>query len=134
MRMAELAERSGLPVATVKFYLRDGLLHPGEATSATRAEYDDGHVRRLRLVRALTEVAGMRLDAVRQVLAAVDDDSLDWHETVGAAHTRLSPDAPPASPASAKRVRALLRRRRWTLGEHSPHPDVLARALQALDD
>ncbi len=66
---------SGLPVATVKFYLREGLLPPGEATGATRARYDDSHVKRLRLIRALTEVAGLRLEAVRTVLDTVDDDS-----------------------------------------------------------
>jgi DNA-binding transcriptional MerR regulator len=90
MWMAELAERSGLPVATIKYYLREGLLPPGKNTSATRASYGETHLRRLRLVRALTDVAGMRLDAVRAVLRAVDDKSLSWHEAVGSAHSRLS--------------------------------------------
>jgi DNA-binding transcriptional MerR regulator len=62
MWMAELAARSGLSVATIKFYLREGLLPPGEATGATRSRYDESHVRRLRLIRALTEVAGLRLE------------------------------------------------------------------------
>ena len=65
MWMSELSSRSGLPVPTIKYYLRERLLQPGEAVGATRARYDDSHVRRLRLVRALTEVAGMRLDDVR---------------------------------------------------------------------
>ena len=66
MWMSQLSERSDLPVPTIKFYLREGLLHPGEAVGATRARYDDSHVRRLRLVRALIDVAGMRLDDVRR--------------------------------------------------------------------
>ena len=37
----------------MKFYLREGLLPAGTATSATQATYDAGHLRRLRLVRAL---------------------------------------------------------------------------------
>jgi len=38
MRISELVERTGVPLATVKFYLRQGMLPPGEAVSATRAE------------------------------------------------------------------------------------------------
>ena len=68
-----------------------GCCSPGEAVGATRARYDDSHVRRLRLVRALTEVAGMRLDDVRLVLDAIDDPEVSWHEAIGSAHTRLAP-------------------------------------------
>ena len=89
--MSELARRSDLPVPTIKYYLREGLLHHGEAVGATRAQYDESHVRRLRLIRALTEVAGMRLDDVRRVLDAIDDESLSWHEAIGSAHARLAP-------------------------------------------
>jgi len=133
MRMSELADRSGLPVATIKFYLREGLLPPGESTSATRAVYDDSHLRRLRLVRALTEVARLRLDAVRSVLAAVDDETLTWHEAVGSAHSRLAPEVGAPGPAD-DRVAALLRRHGWDVAQDSPHPRVLAHALAALDD
>ncbi len=134
MWMSELSQRSGLPVATIKFYLRDGLLPPGEATGATRARYDDSHVRRLRLIRALVDVAGMRLDAVRAVLAAVDDDTVSMHEALGSAHTRLSENAgaAPPSPESTTRVEALLKRSRWRVAPGSAHRQALARALDAL--
>ena len=59
MRISALAAEAGLPVATVKFYLREGLLHPGTATSATQAAYDAGHLQRLRLVRALLGPVGL---------------------------------------------------------------------------
>ncbi|MGI8645472.1 MAG: MerR family transcriptional regulator, partial [Nocardioides sp.] len=42
--MAELSSRSGVPVPTIKFYLREGILASGEVTSATRAHYSEGHV------------------------------------------------------------------------------------------
>jgi DNA-binding transcriptional MerR regulator len=132
MRMSELAEASGLPVATIKFYLRVGLLPAGESTAATRATYDASHLRRLRLVRALTDVAHLRLDAVRQVLAAVDDDSLSWHEAVGAAHTRLAEDRTSEPVRADAQVAALFERHGWT-ATGSPHAAVLARALDALD-
>lgn len=135
MWMSELATASGLPVATVKFYLREGLLHRGDATGATRASYDDSHVRRLRLIRALTDVAGLRLEAVRAVLAAVDDPNLSFHAAMGSAHHRL-PGRPEgsteASPAALAQVEALVSRRGWQLHEPNPHRLALARALDAL--
>ena len=93
MWMAELAERSGVAVPTIKFYLREGLLPRGEARGATRAAYDMGHVRRLRLIRALVDVAGFGLDRVREVLAVLDSDA-SLHEALAAAHRLLSPEAP----------------------------------------
>ncbi len=135
MWMAELSARSGISVATIKYYLREGLLHSGEAAGATRARYDESHVRRLRLVRALTEVAGLRLDTVRQVLAGVDDAG-SWHEAVGAAHTRIggADDERLPTAASLARVDALLARQGWQLAPGHPHAHMIARALDALDD
>lgn len=134
MWMSELSQRSGLTVATIKFYLRDGLLPPGEATGATRADYDELHVRRLRLIRALVDVAGLRLEEVRDILAAVDDDSIPLHEALGSAHTRLSANAASAPPSgeSLQRVEALLKRIRWQVSPGSAHREALARALDAL--
>jgi DNA-binding transcriptional MerR regulator len=133
MWMSELAERSGLPVPTIKYYLREELLHPGEAVGATRARYDDSHVRRLRLVRALTEVAGLRLDDIRRVLAAIDDSELSWHEAIGSAHTRLAPlVSHTGSEAERPRVESLLARHGWQLDEHSTHREALAGALASL--
>lgn len=131
MWMSELASRSGVPVPTIKFYLREGLLPPGEAAGATRAHYSDGHVRRLRLVRALAEVGGLRLDDVRRVLAAVDDETLPLHEALASAHSRLSSGAVPSA-ASLARVAALTERRGWRTGEGGSHAAALARALDSL--
>lgn len=133
MWMSELSERSGVAVATIKFYLREGLLPPGEATGATRATYDEDHVRRLRLIRALVDVAGMSLERVRRVLAAVDqEESLD--AAIGLAHTELSPE--PASPpgeASRARVAHLVKDARWRVEPDGRHGEALAAALDAMD-
>src|SRR5262245_5944552 len=72
MRVKELSIQSGVSVPTIKYYLREGLLQPGERTSPNQASYDDTHVRRLRLIRALVDVGGMSITAVRQVLTAAD--------------------------------------------------------------
>lgn len=132
MWMAELSSRTGLSVPTIKFYLREGLLPAGEATGATRARYDDSHVRRLKLIRALTDVAHLRLDTVRVVLEGVENAD-SWHDAVGHAHTRLTPEAAGPSSRSLERVDDLLARTGWKLSAASPHRGALAQALEALE-
>ncbi|NNU26350.1 MerR family transcriptional regulator [Isoptericola sp. JC619] len=92
MRISGLAERTGVPVATIKYYLREGLVPAGEATSRTQASYGDRHVDRVRLVRALTESGGLSLAGVRDVLAALDDPPASRHALLGAAQGALLAD------------------------------------------
>ncbi|MCP3816743.1 MerR family transcriptional regulator [Streptomyces sp. A3M-1-3] len=124
MRLAELSERSGVSTATIKYYLRERLLRPGRRVSTTQAEYDEEHLRRLRLVRALIQVGGMSVATAREVIAAVEDESLDHHMRLGAAVWALPHDREPAGPAgpdaaddAARRVAdALLDQLGWTYG------------------
>ena len=44
MRISELSRVSCVPTATIKYYLREKLLHDGLRTSPTQAQYDDTHV------------------------------------------------------------------------------------------
>lgn len=94
MQISELARVSAVPLATVKFYLREGLLPPGRATGATRADYDEQHVQRLRLIRSLVDVAGLSLTAVRQVLAAADQPVASIEQAIEAAQDALPPSVP----------------------------------------
>ncbi|MFG2874730.1 MerR family transcriptional regulator [Streptomyces sp. NPDC048337] len=98
MRLAELSERSGVSLATIKYYLREGLLRPGRRVSATTADYDEGHLRRLRLVRAMIQVGKVPVATVREVLRHVDDDSLGRTIRLGAALWAL-PQEPEPEPA-----------------------------------
>lgn len=85
MRLAELSERSGVPIATIKYYLREGLLAPGRQINARTAEYDEEHLRRLRLVRAMIQVGRVPVATVREVLGHADDDTLPRTIRLGAA-------------------------------------------------
>ncbi|MET9596352.1 MULTISPECIES: MerR family transcriptional regulator [unclassified Streptomyces] len=96
MRLAELSERSGVAIATIKYYLREGLLPPGRRVSATTADYDEGHLRRLRLVRAMIQVGRVPVADVRKVLGHVDDESLGRTIRLGAALWALPREAEPA--------------------------------------
>jgi DNA-binding transcriptional MerR regulator len=131
MQMSELSRAGGVPVATVKYYLREGLLAPGVSTSATRATYDDSHVRRLRLVRALAEVGNLKLDTIRDILEAVDAGE-NLHDTVGVAHSALAPRGAASDSAHAA-VDRLLRRRRWRVHDGSANREALAVAFDALE-
>lgn len=134
MRLAELSARSGLSTATIKYYLRAGLLPSGTAQSSTWATYEESHLRRLRLIRALTDVAGLSLEAVRGVLDAVDASG-SVHQARGAAQWPLSSGTArePSAP-SVSRVEALLTRHGWDLAPNSPHRQTLAAALDTLDE
>lgn len=130
MLISELARRADLPVATVKYYLREGLVGPGVATSPTRAQYDDTHLRRLRLVRALAEVGGLRLATISEVLAAVDDDDRPTLELLGAVHEPLAPATPDPSPGWLDAVDRLLQALGWPVHPMASHRRVLAHALE----
>jgi DNA-binding transcriptional MerR regulator len=82
MLVSELAERADVPLATVKYYLREGLLPAGETTGPRRSEYDETHVRRLRVLRLLREVGGVPVTSLRQVIEALEDEDLPVHEVM----------------------------------------------------
>ena len=134
MRISELAGRGGVPVATVKYYLREGLLPEGELTSPTQARYDDGHLARLRLVRALLGPGRLSVARARDVLAAIDAPPADTYDLLGVAASAIG-DADPTGPDEHPRVHELLRQWGWPVAEKDcPAHQTLARALAALDD
>lgn len=94
MQLSELSDRSGVAAATVKYYLREGLLPPGDRVSATRAEYSPAHVERLQLIRALVEGAGLRIEAVRRVVGALDRPPESRHDLLGVAQEAIDGPAP----------------------------------------
>ena len=96
MRISELAERADLPVATIKFYLREKLLMPGAPVSATRSDYGEQHVRRAVIARALTESAGLSVQQAREVFRLIDAHENDLFDTLGRAIAVLPPATEPA--------------------------------------
>ena len=136
MRISELSRVTGVPVPTIKFYLREAILAPGRRIATNQAEYDESHVRRLRLIRALAEVGGLPLATVRDVLRAVDDPDLPMHEALGIAHRALAPElAEQDDPAVAEahtEVDRFLDRLGWKVSPDAPARNELAVALATL--
>ena len=132
MLISELAERTGVPVHTLKFYLRERVLPPGRTTSRTRAEYDDGHVDRVRLVRALVEHGGVGIAGVRSIVQALDAPPPSRHELLGVAHQALPPPAPAGEVSEL--VDALLDDLGWPVWREGPLVGALSRAVATARD
>lgn len=92
MRISELSAQTGVPVPTIKYYLREGLLPEGERSAPTQAAYGEAHVQRLRVIRALI-TAGVSIAETRRVLDALDDPPEDAHRLLGTAHAAITPPA-----------------------------------------
>ena len=90
MRISELSSQTGVPIATIKFYLRAKLLPEGIRTSATQAQYDESHVTRLRLIRALLGPAGLSVAAAQQVIQAIEKPPESLYELLGIAATAVA--------------------------------------------
>lgn len=144
MRMSALAAATEVPVATLKYYVREGLLHPGQRTSRTQAEYDGTHVERVRLVRALTGVGGLSVAAAGRVLQVIEGPDVERLGVLGAAQRSLlgadfveiDPIDDDATSDSGRRTRAhrWLAERGWRVDPRDPVIDQLERAWQACSD
>src|SRR5579875_3787618 len=126
MRVGELSRRSGVSVASIKYYLREGLLPPGERTSPNQASYDEAHVHRLRMVRALIDVGGLSVVATWDILAAVDDPELPLYVALGkASGTTTDPGeqaqtGDEAWEAAERTLAAAVDERGWEVSDENP--------------
>ena len=136
MWISELSERTRVPIDTIKHYLRIGVLHRGRPIADRRSEYDETHVERLRLIRAMIEVGGMRLDSVRRVFDSVDESQTSLRQALGQAHYELSRrfvyDDHEPSAESLAAVDRVIARQGWDIWEHSAHRVALATSLDTL--
>jgi DNA-binding transcriptional MerR regulator len=135
MRIAELSQQSGVPVPTIKYYLREGLLPPGEFTSPNQARYGEPHVRRLRLVRALVDVGKVPIAAIRELLTYLDQPEPDLHKAIGSA---LEPGLQRERIATADLDQAcadldeLIARRDWRVNAGSPPYQQIAEVMATM--
>lgn len=131
MRISQLSSTTGVPVATIKFYLREGMLMQGEATSATQALYGEAHERRIALIRALSDVAGLPLQKVKVVLALIEHPDASLFDTLGEAVAALPPYLDTAPPYP--RAQAALAEVGQVFDPHYAAVAQLERALEAVE-
>ena len=66
--ISELSERTGIPVPTIHYYRRLGLLPEPTVIAANRFHYDDRHVEVLAMIRLLRQERHMSLTSIATVL------------------------------------------------------------------
>jgi len=74
MKIGELAERSGVPASTIRYYEKEGLLPKAQRGANGYRDYQDGALERLDLIQ-LGQNLGFSLDAIRTV-AGLHGDAL----------------------------------------------------------
>ena len=118
MKVSQLAERSGVPISTIKFYIREGLLPRGERTTASnQVVYETLHLERLMLIGALKDVAGLGTDTLRSVFAALqplgESDADPINQALVAVYPKPTEVSVEMQPVHDE-VRAFLRSLPWT--------------------
>ena len=135
MRISELSEQSGVTVATIKYYLREGLLPPGSKVSERHADYSDHHVARLRLLRVLREVGAIPVADLKAIVDAVQNESLSIHQMFGATYDALARSSDAASEHARALAGQVVQQAGWThVRPDTPALDQLAGLLAVLND
>jgi DNA-binding transcriptional MerR regulator len=102
VKVSVLAEMSGVPAATIKHYVREGLLPDPVRTSKNMAYYSPSLVGRIKQIKELQRTRFLPLKVIKQVL---DESELEQpHETVAATIARVIEQTAPAD----ERTRAQL--------------------------
>jgi DNA-binding transcriptional MerR regulator len=137
VRISELSAASGIPLPTIKYYLREGLLSPGESTAVNQADYGRSHLQRLSLIRALLEVGGLSVATTKDILAAVDTPGLPLAAVFERAQKAVSQTglySGQGSDDARARVDALKHSRGWNVSEENPGGIAAANVIDAFRD
>ena len=131
MRISRVSEQSGVPVTTLKYYLREGLVHEGVRLSGNQTDYDETHVQRVRLVRALLDTGGLSVAAAKRVLSTLDAEPEAIATTFEAAQHAMATGRASGDPseASRRRIADLAAARGWRISPDNPGFDLAARVL-----
>ena len=93
--MSVFARRSGVPVPTIKHYVRERLLPEPVRTSRNMAYYDAALVPRVKAIKRLQATLHLPLHVIRDVLDRIEDDELPGdiavEATIGRVLAELSP-------------------------------------------
>lgn len=71
IKIGVLAKRTGVPIATIKHYLREGLIAPAKKTGRTMAYYDAALVGRVQQIKTLQREQYLPLDVIKETIEGV---------------------------------------------------------------
>lgn len=136
MRIGELSARSGVPVPTIKFYLRERLLPSGRGDAPQQTQYDQEHLRQLRLIRALIDMGGLPVAAIRTILGMVAGPARDVPGTLDATRSALPRKSDGVDDQAQRRAEdtttRLIHRLGWTIAENDPARGTITEAVATL--
>ncbi len=104
LKISELAERSGVPTATIKHYVHEGLLPRPKRTSRNMAYYDPAVVPRIIQIKDLQRTRFLPLKLIRRVLDELEPDSPS--EIVSATIGRVLAEATPREERTREEILA----------------------------
>ncbi len=85
MKIGELVKRTGMPKETIHYYIREGLLRKPRKSGSNVAEYTEGHVERILLVKELRDIFFLPIPEIKKILkqsrkqSAPDQAASDLH-------------------------------------------------------
>lgn len=133
MRIGHLAELTGVPARTLRFYEAQGLLPAPARTAAGYRDYDPAIAERVAFIRH-AQSAGLTLAQIRDVLAVRDDGRAPCEHVAGFVEQRLGDVERRVEELTATRHRLLaLRERLRSLEPAACAPDEICSAMTAGD-
>lgn len=118
MKLQHLSAASKVPAASIKYYLRAGLLHRGEKKNATTAVYDETHLARLELIQGLRRIIDAPIEHIARLTSLLDDPGTPTIHILREAHHLGAGFGPGEgttvpSPQVRAHVDELMRERGW---------------------
>jgi DNA-binding transcriptional MerR regulator len=141
VKISDLSRRTGVPISRIKYYIREGLLPPGDATAPNQADYGERHLSGIELIRSLREHADLSIPAIRRVVAGVAAAEEERRDGVAEGFRSVGSERRAAAPAPVldreqpeyRRARAefeeVFRARAWTFAEDDPDVQELLTAV-----
>ncbi len=68
LKISELAELTQIPISTIKYYIREGLLPKREKTGITAAYFNDEHVQRLKFIQKLKQDKKLTIKKIKEMI------------------------------------------------------------------
>lgn len=84
-----LARAAGVPVSTVRFYERRGILRPEGRSRANYRRYSDDSLQKLRLIRCAQSI-GLSLKDARELLRLIDSENCPCDDVEQVVRRRLA--------------------------------------------
>jgi DNA-binding transcriptional MerR regulator len=81
IKIGEIAKRSGVPVSTIRFYVKEGLLPSPEKVNKKMAYYDESCINKIEAIQHLKEKKYYPLAIIKNILRRMDND-LTFEEAV----------------------------------------------------